>query len=67
MWCSIVTRTDDNEEAIKNRLEVYKNNVQDLLNYYKEKNVLLSITPKDPTADNASEQVVEKILEKCEE
>ena len=58
----LVTRTDDNEQAIQNRLEVYRKNVQDLLNYYKEKNVLVSITPNDPTADNASEQVVENII-----
>ena len=58
----LVTRTDDNEQAIQNRLEVYRKNVQDLLNYYKEKNVLMSITPNDPTADNASEQVVENII-----
>lgn len=57
----LVTRTDDNEEAIKNRLEVYRKNVQDLLTYYKEKNVLVSITPADPVADNASEQAVEEI------
>ena len=58
----LVTRTDDNEEAIKNRLEVYRKNVQDLITYYKEKNVLISIMPKDPTADNASEQAVDEIL-----
>ncbi len=58
----LVTRTDDNEEAIQNRLEVYRKNVQDLLDYYKEKNVLVSITPEDPTADNASEQAVDEIL-----
>ena len=57
----LVTRTDDNE-AIQNRLEVYRKNVQDLLDYYKEKNVLVSITPEDPTADNASEQAVDEIL-----
>ena len=58
---NLVTRTDDNEEAIQNRLEVYRKNVQDLLDYYKEKNVLVSITPEDPTADNASEQAVDEI------
>ena len=58
----LVTRTDDNEEAIQNRLEVYRKNVQELLDYYKEKNVLVSITPEDPTADNASEQAVDEIL-----
>lgn len=58
----LVTRTDDNEETIKNRLEVYRENAKDLISYYKERNVLVSIEPEDPTADNASEQVVDKIL-----
>ena len=57
----LVTRTDDNEEAIKNRLEVYRANVQSLLDYYKEKKVLLSITPKDPTSESSSEQVADEI------
>lgn len=57
------TRTDDNEETIKNRLEVYRQNSKELIEYYKEKGVLTSITPEDPTAENASEQAVETILE----
>ncbi|MCI9039455.1 MAG: adenylate kinase [Clostridia bacterium] len=57
------TRTDDNEETIRNRLEVYRENSKDLIEYYKEKGVLISITPKEPTAENASEQAVTKILE----
>lgn len=56
------SRTDDNEETIKNRLEVYRENSKDLIDYYKEKGVLTQITPKDPTAENASEQAVEEIL-----
>lgn len=30
------TRADDNEETVKQRLEVYYNNSKDLINYYKE-------------------------------
>ena len=56
-------RTDDNEETIKKRLEVYRQNSKELVKYYKEKGILISITPKDPTAENASEQAVETILE----
>lgn len=59
---ALVSRTDDNEETIKNRLEVYRENSKDLISYYKEKNVLITITPENPTADNASEQAVEAIL-----
>lgn len=57
------TRTDDNEETIKSRLEVYRQNSRELIEYYKEKGVLTSITPEDPTAENASEQAVATILE----
>ena len=60
---ALVTRTDDNRETIQNRLEVYRNNSKDLISYYQEKGVLVSIEPEDPTAENASEQVVNKILE----
>lgn len=57
------TRIDDSEETIKNRLEVYREKSKDLIAYYEEKGVLTSITPEDPTAGNASEQVVKIILE----
>ena len=58
----LVVRTDDNEETIKNRLEVYRQNSKDLIEFYKEKGVLKTIIPEDPTADDASEQAVETIL-----
>lgn len=60
---ALVTRTDDNRETIQNRLEVYRKNSKDLISYYQEKGILVSIEPEDPTAENASEQVVNKILE----
>ena len=34
-----------------------------MVNYYKEEKTLYSICPPDPTADNASEIVVEQIIE----
>jgi adenylate kinase len=36
-------RADDTEEAIKNRLTVYKNQTQPVLEYYKKKGVLIDI------------------------
>ena len=59
---ALVTRTDDNEETIKNRLEIYRQNSKDLIKFYKEKGVLETITPEDPTAENCSEQIVDIIL-----
>ena len=56
------TRVDDNEQTVKQRLEVYYSNSKELINYYKNENVLYSICPPDPTADNASEIVVEQII-----
>lgn len=60
---ALVTRTDDNEEAIKTRLEVYRENSKDLITYYKEKGVLVTITPENPNAENSTEQVINTILE----
>lgn len=58
----LVNRVDDNEETIKERLNTYYKNAEEIINYYKEKSVLLPICPEDPTADNASEQAVNAIL-----
>ena len=62
----LITRNDDNEETIKKRLEVYHQNSKDLIEFYKEKGVLKTIEPEEPTADNASEQAVDIILKCCE-
>lgn len=56
------TRTDDNEETIKNRLNVYRQNSRELVEYFKENGVWTAIMPDDPTAGNASDQVVATIL-----
>lgn len=61
------TRTDDNEETIKNRLEVYRENAKDLISYYEEKGVLVTVTPKDPTAENSIEETAQQILNSIEE
>lgn len=61
----LVGRVDDNDEqAIKQRLDTYYKNSEEIINYYKQKGVLYTVTPEDPRADNASDQVVEKIMEK---
>ena len=58
----LITRTDDNEETIRKRLEVYEKNLTDLKKYYNEKNLLFPICPDDPTTENATEQIVEAII-----
>ena len=58
----LVIRTDDNEETIKNRLEVYRTNSEELIKYYKDRNVLVKISPDDPTKLEATNQIVDKIL-----
>jgi len=55
-------RTDDNEETIKARLEVYRVEGKELLNYYNQKGILYTIIPKDPNAEDVSKQAVEEIL-----
>lgn len=36
-------RKDDAEEVVKNRLEVYKNQTEPLINYYKDKSILVNV------------------------
>jgi len=40
---NIITRSDDNEEVIKNRLEVYLSSTKPLIEYYTKKGVLVNI------------------------
>lgn len=60
---SLISRVDDNEETIKERLATYYKNAQGIIDYYKSKGVLIAIKPENPTAENASEQAVKAILQ----
>lgn len=51
------------KKQLKTRLEVYRENSKDLIAYYKEKGVLVTITPENPNAENSTEQVINTILE----
>ncbi|GMO14664.1 MAG: adenylate kinase [Mycoplasmoidaceae bacterium] len=53
----LVQRKDDNPETVKNRLAVYEEQTMPLINYYKNKNILVKY---DSTGD--IKQVVSKIL-----
>ena len=39
----LIQREDDKEEAILNRLDVYEKNTEPLINYYREKGLLLDL------------------------
>jgi adenylate kinase len=39
----LVQREDDKPETVKNRLEVYKNSTKDLIDYYKDKGLLVEV------------------------
>jgi len=41
--CDIYQRDDDKEETVRNRLKVYHESTQPLIDYYKEKELLISI------------------------
>jgi adenylate kinase len=55
-------RADDNEEVIRNRLTVYKNQTEPLIAYYKKKNIpfVVSVTR---SLDSPPEPMVAKMLE----
>lgn len=46
----LIQRTDDNEEIVKKRLVIYKNETAPLIEYYKSKNILVDLdATKSPT------------------
>lgn len=50
-------RVDDQEETVKNRLDVYKKQTEPLINYYDEKESLLEVT-----GDSSPQEVFQEIL-----
>ena len=53
----LVQRSDDTEEAVKERLKVYHNQTAPLIDYYKQKSILITID-----ADKPIEEVYQSIL-----
>jgi adenylate kinase len=52
----LIQRKDDNEETVRNRLKVYEDAINPVLEYYREKGVLRSID-----ASQSSEKVLEEL------
>ena len=55
----VVTRAEDNEETIKTRLEVYDENTKPLIDFYKDKGLIVDVDSVGPP-----EEVVPLILRK---
>jgi len=51
-------REDDNEETIRNRLDVYRENTEPLIDYYAKRNKLTTIN-----AEGSIDEVYERLLE----
>ena len=54
-------RDDDKEDVIRSRLEVYRKQTQPLIDYYKDKGLILDIV--NNKLDTPPEEVLEKIME----
>ena len=57
---NLYQREDQKPEIVKNRLEVYKNTSAELINYYEEKNVLLTKQAGD-VANKTSKDIAEEV------
>lgn len=59
-------RADDNEESVKNRLEVYHKQASEILKFYKESGILFTVRPDiySPTVLQDSVKTVEDYLGK---
>ena len=53
----LVQREDDNEETIGNRLSVYRENTEPLIDYYRERNKLVTIN-----AEGAIDEVYDRLV-----
>lgn len=58
---ALTKRADDNEETIKNRLNVYHTRAEEILNFFKEENLLYTADLR--AADNITEEMVKNWLE----
>ncbi|KAI4838784.1 adenylate kinase [Plasmodium brasilianum] len=47
----LIQREDDNEDVLKKRLTVFKNETTPLINYYKNKNLLINLDATQPASD----------------
>lgn len=54
----LIQREDDNEETITNRLEVYRENTEPVVEYYQKRDKLVAVD-----ADGAIDEVYERLLE----
>ena len=53
-------REDDNPEAVKRRIEIYREETEPVLGFYRERGVLVDI-PGDNTVDEVNKQVISAI------
>jgi len=59
---NLIQRKDDTIEVIRDRLNVYKNQTEPLIEYYKKKGLIIDIINDDPNAK--PEEVLPRILER---
>ena len=59
----LISRTDDNRETVKNRLNIYHEQSSAIIEYYKNEGVLYTLKP---TADTKPEEILEQITEEIE-
>ncbi len=60
----VIQRDDDKEDTVRNRLEVYKEQTQPLINYYKDLNLLVEIDGEKDLSDVFAN--IQEILEASE-
>lgn len=58
----LIKRPDDTKEAIKKRLQTFKNETQPVIDYYKKRGELLEINGQLPI-EKVNEQIIEKLKE----
>ena len=58
---SLVQRKDDNEETVRNRLNVFKDTISPIINFYKEQGTLVTVNASQ-SADEVFKQVANIVI-----
>lgn len=58
---TLIQRSDDNENTVKERLKVYYSQTEPLVNYYKDKNLLVTIDAEKKSIEEITEEILKEI------
>jgi len=60
----LIQREDDKPEVVEKRLKVYEETMKPVIDYYREKGLLIEVDASDPVVEKIVERAIEKLKER---